>query len=181
MRYSLNIYLDFATLSIVYFQRAKHVDSEDNFRSGCRNVSHPNDHTIRIFNTCYHSDAIRYYLKQRVWPEQLHLLVRCFFSIVLHADKFFYLLLVGFFSISDQFKRHWLTSLCTGTLAVRDNPWLLAIFQLADCWCCAQRWRGQKIFSKNQIDDTAFTSTSFTYSETILNNYSHCVSAIYLC
>ena len=73
------------------------------------------------------------YLKQRVWPEQLHLLVRCFFSIALHADKFIYLLLVGFFSISDQFKRHWLTSLCTGILEVRDNPWLLAIFQLADC------------------------------------------------
>ena len=73
------------------------------------------------------------YLKQRVRPEQLHLLVRCFFSIALRADKFSYLLLVGFFSISDKFKRHWLTSLCAAILEVRDNPSLLAIFQLTDC------------------------------------------------
>ena len=74
-----------------------------------------------------------HYLKQWVWQEQFYLLVRCFFSIAPKADELFYLLQEGFFSMRDKFMVHWLTTLRFRILEVYANPWLLAIFQLADC------------------------------------------------
>ena len=118
-----------------------------------------------------------YHLEQWVWKEQLYLRVRYIFSAALQADKFFDLLLVGFSSICYQFLEHWLASLWTGLLKVHANLWFLAIFQLADCWCCAQRCMGQEIFSENQIDDATFTSTCFTYSQKVSKSNSRWTSS----
>ena len=68
-----------------------------------------------------------------MWPEQFYLFIRCFLSVILQVNKFFYLIFAGFFSISDQIMELCFTGFCPGIFEVDANLWFIAIFQFADC------------------------------------------------